>query len=40
MNPCTVAGKGMFSEWELKSLVAAVLEKKNEKQGTGECVCL
>lgn len=32
MNPCTVAGKGMFSELELKSLVAAVLEKKKKNR--------
>lgn len=27
MNPCAVPGKGMFCELELKSLIAAVLER-------------
>lgn len=38
MNPCTVAGKGMFSELELKSLVAAVLEKKRKTGNWRMCL--
>lgn len=33
MNPCAVAGKEMFCELELKSLIAAVLEKNVKNWG-------